>query len=60
MRWLLLLESTGSGAHSRGAQAYLLCGRWNLSGPGTGPVSLALAGGFLPILSPRKSDFNIP
>ena len=43
---------------SCGAQALLLCGMWDLPGPGLEPVSLALAGGFLttaPPGTPRNS-----
>ena len=35
------------GLSSCGARAYLLCGMWDLPGPGLEPVSLALAGRFL-------------
>ena len=62
LQWLLLLRSTGSrhagfsscGSRalehrlsSCGAWAYLLCGMWDLPGPGIEPVSPAVAGGFL-------------
>ena len=67
--WLLLLQSTdsrpagfsscGSQAlehrcSSCGARAYLLCGMWDLPGPGLKPVSPALAGGFLTTAPPGK------
>ena len=67
--WLLLLRSTGSrrvGFSSCGSQAlghrlsncgkraYLLCGMWDLPGPGLKPVSPALAGGFLTTVPPGK------
>ena len=59
LRWLLLLWSTGSrcaGFSSCGAQ--LLCGMWDLPGPGIEPVSPALAGGFLTTVPPRKPQFS--
>ena len=40
---------------SCGARAQLLCGMWDLPGPGIEPVSPALAGGFLSTAPPRKS-----
>ena len=70
LRWLLLLRSPGSRcvgfsscvswALERrpsicGASALLLCGMWDLPGPGIGPVSPALAGGFLTTVPPGKS-----
>ena len=39
------------------AWALLLCGTWNLPGPGFEPVSPALAGGFLTTGPPGKSCF---
>ena len=48
--WLLLLQSTGSrhvGFGCCSAQAQLLCGLWDLPGPGIEPVSSALPGRFL-------------
>ena len=69
LQWLLLLWSMGSrragfsscGSRalerrlsSCGAQAQLLCGMWDLPGPGLEPVSLALAGGFLTTAPPGK------
>ena len=39
---------------SCGAQAQLLCGMWDLPGPGLEPVSPALAGGFLTTVPPGK------
>ena len=62
LRWLLLLRSMGSrhaGVRSCGSRALerrlsscgawasLLCGVWELPGPGLEPLSPALAGGFL-------------
>ena len=70
LRWLLLLRSTGSRCagfsscgsqalerrlSSCGARASLLCGMWDLPGPGLEPVSPALAGGFLTTVPPEKS-----
>ena len=54
------LSSCGSWALERrlsscGARSQLLCGMWDLPGPGFGPVSLALAGGFLTTVPPGKS-----
>ena len=37
------------------AWAYLLCGMWDLPGPGLKPVSPALAGRFLTTVPPGKS-----
>ena len=69
LRWLLLLQSTGSRAcglsscgswalerrlSSCGARAQLLRGMWNLPEPGLKPVSSALAGGFLTTAPPGK------
>ena len=59
LRWLLLLRSTGSrrvGFSSCGTRAELLCGMWDLPGPGLEPVSPALAGGFLTTAPPGKSQ----
>ena len=68
--WLLLLRSMGSRhmgfiscgscalerrLSSCGAWASLLCGMWDLPGPGLEPVSPALAGGFLTTVPPGKS-----
>ena len=39
---------------SCGARAQLLCGMWDLPGPGLEPVSPALAGGFLTTVPPGK------
>ena len=50
LQCLLLLRSLGSrraGFSSCGMQAYLLCGMWDLPGPGIEPMSPALAGRFL-------------
>ena len=70
LQWLLLLQSTGSrqagfsscGSRavelrlsSWGAQAWLLRGMWDLTGPGLEPVFPALAGGFLTMVPPGKS-----
>ena len=43
------------GLSSCGARAYLLCGMWDLPGPGIELVSPALAGGFLTTAPPGKS-----
>ena len=40
---------------SCGARASLFRGMWDLPGPGLGPVSPALAGGFLTTAPPGKS-----
>ena len=37
-----------------GAEAWLLCGLWDLFGPGIEPVSPALAGGFITTEPPGK------
>ena len=70
LQWLLLLQSTGSRhaglsscgswalecrLSSCGTQAQLLCGMWDLPGPGIEPVSPALAGRFLTTAPPWKS-----
>ena len=54
------LSSCGSQAlecrlSSCGTRAYLLCGMWDLLGPGLQPVSPALAGRFLTTVPPGKS-----
>ena len=69
LRWLLSLWSTGSrhtsfsscgsralerSLSSCGTRAQLLCGMWDLPGPGLEPVSPALAGGFLATAPPGK------
>ena len=69
LRWLLLFRSMGSrrasfsscGSRalerrlsSCGTRAQLLCGMWDLPGPGIEPVSPALAGGFLTTAPPGK------
>ena len=70
LRWLLLLQSTGS-RHAGfsscdqralerrlsccGTRASLPCRMWDLPGPGMEPVSPALAGGVLTTAPPRKS-----
>ena len=43
------------GLSSCGARASLLCGMWDLPGPGFKPVSPALAGRFLTCAAPGKS-----
>ena len=53
------LSSCGSQAlecrlSSCGARALLLCGTWDLPGPGLEPLSPALAGGFLTTAPPGK------
>ena len=58
------LSSRGSRALKRrlsscGARALLLCGMWDLPGPGLKPVSPALAGGFLTTALPGKPNFYI-
>ena len=55
------LSSCGSWALERrlnscGSRAQLLCGMWDLPGPGLEPVSPALAGGFLTTAPPGKSQ----
>ena len=55
------LSSCGSQALERrlsscGAQALLLCGMWDLPGPGLEPMCPALAGGFLTTAPPGKSS----
>ena len=57
LQQLLLLWSTGSrcvGFSSCGSRAQLLCGMWDLPGPGLEPVSPALAGRFLTTVQPGK------
>ena len=57
--WLLLLQSTGSrrvGFSSCGTRALLLCGMWDLPGPGLEPVPRTLAGGFLTTAPPGKPN----
>ena len=44
---------------SCGTWAKLLCSVWDLPGPGLGPVSPALAGGFLTTVPPGKSDNDL-
>ena len=71
LRWLLLLRSPGSrhagvcscGSRalehrfrSCGSRASLLCGMWELPGPGLEPLSPALAGRFLTTAPPGKPD----
>ena len=61
LRWLLLLWSTGSrrtGFSSCGAWAQLLCGMWDLPGPGLESMSPALAHRFLTTVPPRKSPLS--
>ena len=61
------LSSCGSWAlehrlSSCGTRAQLLCGMWDLPGPGIKPMCLALAGGFLTTALPEKTqqrDFKI-
>ena len=55
-----LLCSTGfrrAGFSGCGTQAYLLCGLWDLPGPGIEPMSPAMAGGFLSTVPPGKSIY---
>ena len=63
--WLLLLRRAGSRCAGFSAAAgstvwaqQLLPGMWSLPRSRMKPVSLALAGGFLPTASPRKSLAN--
>ena len=54
-------SSCGSRALERrlsscGAQAWLLCGMWDLPSPGLEPMSPALAGGFLTTVPPGKAQ----
>ena len=71
LQWLLLFRSMGSRhagfsscgswalqhrLSSCGAWAQLLCGIWDLPGPGLEPVSPALAGGSLTTAPPGKSQ----
>ena len=61
LQWLLLLQSKGSrrvGFSSCVTRAQLLCGMWDLPGPGLEPVSPALAGGFLTTASLGKPFFS--
>ena len=74
LRWLLLLQSTGSrhaGFSSCGSQALerrlsscgtralLLRDMWDPPGPGLEPVPPALAGGFLMTAPPGKSPWQL-
>ena len=62
LRWLLLLQITGprpTAFSSCGKWAQLLCGTWNLPGPGIEPVSPALAAGFLSTEPPGKAFLNV-
>ena len=54
--WLFMLQSTGlkHSLNSRGTQALLLCGRWDLPGSGIEPVSPASSDGFFTTESPGK------
>ena len=73
LRWILLLRSTGSRCAgfsscgswalelrlcSCGTRAWLLCGMWDLPGPGLQPMSPALAGRFLTTVPPGKLWHN--
>ena len=58
------LSSCGSQAlecrlSSCGARAFLLCGMWDLPGPGLEPMSPALAGGFLTTAPPGKPKKSV-
>ena len=58
------LSSRGSWAlehrlSSCGARAQLLCGVWDLPGPGIEPMSPALAGGILTTAPPEKSSSHL-
>ena len=58
------LSSCGSRALERrlsscGARAYLLCGMWDLPGPGLKPVSSALAGRFSITAPPAKPTLTV-
>ena len=62
LRWLLLLQSTGSrrtGFSSCGSQTELLHSMWDLPGPGLEPVSPELAGGFLTTVPPGKPTLPV-
>ena len=74
LRWLLLLQSTGSRRtrfsscvlralerrlSSCGPRVQLLRSMWDLPGPGLEPVSPALAGGYLTTVPPGKSRLSI-
>ena len=74
LQWLLLLRSMGSrhvGFSSCGSQAlerrlsscgtwaFLLCGMWDLPGPGLEPVSPALAGRFSTTAPPGKPSLSV-
>ena len=48
--------AVASGLSSCGTRAQLLCGMWDLPGPGIEPVSRALAGGRLSTALPGKSQ----
>ena len=52
------MGSRRTGFSSCGARAYLLCGMWDLPGPGLEPVSPALAGGFLTNCATREAPRN--
>ena len=59
----LRLSSCGSRAlehrlSSCGTQAHLICGMWDVPGPGIEPVSPALAGGFLTTAPPGKPHIS--
>ena len=59
LRWLLLLQSTGSrraGFSSCGTGTWLLHGMLNLPRPGIEPMSPELADGFLSTVPPGKSE----
>ena len=47
------------GLSSSGARALVVGSMWNLPGPGIEPVFLALQGGFLSTVPPRKSMNNL-
>ena len=74
LQWLRLLRSTGSRCagfsscgsralecrlSSCGPRAWLLCGTWDLPGPGLEPVSPELAGGFLTTGPPGSPSLTI-
>ena len=52
----LVADQRHSDLSGRGAWASLLCGMWNLPGPGIEPVYPALAGGLPSTVPPGKSQ----
>jgi len=68
LRWLLMVELRPRGTRASvvaagglsgcGTWASLLCGMWNLHGPGIEPVSQASAGGFSSTAPPGKPQMG--